>query len=576
MKKLFIILISFCFIANSYAQIGINATNTPPDASAMLDVSSTTKGVLIPRMTTIQKNNLPNKSDGLLVYDTDLKVFSYYKHYGGPLLGFWQDFGNPPATPPSVWNTNGNDINSSNIGNVGIGTSVPNAKLEIQADATDGLKIVQSGPHKGVEIQGGTTNNTYPVLEIFNSTSGYGGYFRAYNATARGLYSLLEDNGNSHDAIEGLTFGTGRGGYFSSSLGAALVTGTGNVGIGNDSPSNKLSVTGNADFSGNVGIGNSLPTNKLSVTGNADIMGNVGIGTPTPDAKLQVNGTFKLLDGSQGLNKVLTSDANGLASWQNSAAGSNYWTLTGGNLTSASTSVELQGGTNIGALNSGFGSDGTLIIDSPYASIFSQPYLTLDGSSIQARTYLLSGSRSNQNLKLNPFGGKVGIGTGTTTINSTLFVIKSANSGDGTAVFKGTTHFTHFHYGANEDTYIRGGKDNANVIINDIPGGKVGIGVVPTLYTLEVNGTTRSKELIVETGWADYVFEEKYKLKSIEELEVFVKENKHLPNIPSAAEIESKGLKVGETNKVMMEKIEELALYIIQLKKEIDLLKTKN
>lgn len=59
-------------------------------------------------------------------------------------------------------------------------------------------------------------------------------------------------------------------------------------------------------------------------------------------------------------------------------------------------------------------------------------------------------------------------------------------------------------------------------------------------------------------------------------MEAFVKANKHLPNIPKASDIETNGLKVGETNKAMMEKIEELALYIIQLKKEIDILKAKN
>ena len=114
------------------------------------------------------------------------------------------------------------------------------------------------------------------------------------------------------------------------------------------------------------------------------------------------------------------------------------------------------------------------------------------------------------------------------------------------------------------------------MVISDIPGGKVGIGVTPTLYKLEVNGTIRATEVIVETGWADYVFEENYKLRSIDEMEAFIKENKHLPNIPKASDIEKNGLKVGETNKAMMEKIEELALYIIQLKKEIDVLKAKN
>ena len=69
------------------------------------------------------------------------------------------------------------------------------------------------------------------------------------------------------------------------------------------------------------------------------------------------------------------------------------------------------------------------------------------------------------------------------------------------------------------------------------------------------------------------VFEKNYKLKSIEELDSYIKEHKHLPHVPPASDIENNGLKIGETNKAMMEKIEELTLYIIQLKKEIDQLK---
>jgi hypothetical protein len=209
----------------------------------------------------------------------------------------------------------------------------------------------------------------------------------------------------------------------------------------------------------------------------------------------------------------------------------------------------------------------------PFPS-FSSYGLQMDGSRIQATSGVVSSSAAR--LLLNPYGGNVGINSGATTFNSNFYVAKSSGSNDGSAVFKGTSHYSHFHYGTNEDTYIRGGKDGSHIIMNDGALGNVGIGVYPSTYKLEVNGTARTKEVIVETGWADYVFENDYKLKSIDELEAFVKENKHLPNIPKASEIESKGLKVGETNKAMMEKIEELTLYIIQLKKEIDILKSKN
>jgi len=104
--------------------------------------------------------------------------------------------------------------------------------------------------------------------------------------------------------------------------------------------------------------------------------------------------------------------------------------------------------------------------------------------------------------------------------------------------------------------------------------GNVGIGTENFgAYKLEVNGSVRSKEIVVETGWADYVFDEKYRLPSLGEVEKFIKQNKHLPSIPSAKEIEEKGLNLGDVQRKMMEKIEELTLYIIQQQKEIEALK---
>ncbi len=100
--------------------------------------------------------------------------------------------------------------------------------------------------------------------------------------------------------------------------------------------------------------------------------------------------------------------------------------------------------------------------------------------------------------------------------------------------------------------------------------GNVGIGTLNPTYKLSVNGDIRTKEVVVETGWADYVFDEAYKLKSLDEVEKYIGQNKHLPNIPSAKEVEEKGLRVGDIQKRMMEKIEELTLYIIEANKKID------
>jgi hypothetical protein len=112
-------------------------------------------------------------------------------------------------------------------------------------------------------------------------------------------------------------------------------------------------------------------------------------------------------------------------------------------------------------------------------------------------------------------------------------------------------------------------------------GGNVMIGasVPATGYLLSVDGKIMCEELKVQLSenWPDYVFEDHYSMPSITELKSFVKENKHLPGIPSAAEMKDNGISVGEMQTKMMQKIEELSLYIIQLQNQIDELKaTKN
>jgi sugar lactone lactonase YvrE len=283
---------------------------------------------------------------------------------------------------------------------------------------------------------------------------------------------------------------------------------------------NLLQTTGQAFANSWTVAGNNISNNNT---------GNVGIGTSTPNAKLAVQGDINLF-GTPLFYSNLFNDYGG-------------------------------GGLKI--FNSGDGKS-----------------LRLDGSTIQSLNFGgFIPTTGSSPLFINPFGGRINIGTAVS--NNARVAIKRgtyAAANDGSLALIGTTYTSFFHYGVNEDTYIRGGKDGSNVIISDAEGGSVGIGTsTPDVnYKLSVNGSIRSKEVVVETGWADYVFDEKYRLRPLSEIEKFIKENKHLPEIPSAKEIQENGLKVGEIQTKMMQKIEELTLYIIELKKEIDLLKAKN
>ena len=99
--------------------------------------------------------------------------------------------------------------------------------------------------------------------------------------------------------------------------------------------------------------------------------------------------------------------------------------------------------------------------------------------------------------------------------------------------------------------------------------GNFGIGTnTPGSYRLAVKGKIRAEEVKVETGWADYVFEDDYNLPTLKEVEDHIKNQGHLINIPSAKEVEANGIYLGEMNKLLLEKIEELTLYIIDQDKK--------
>ena len=103
------------------------------------------------------------------------------------------------------------------------------------------------------------------------------------------------------------------------------------------------------------------------------------------------------------------------------------------------------------------------------------------------------------------------------------------------------------------------------------PGGNVGIGTMNPDAMLAVNGTIHAKEVIVDTSssaWSDYVFSSAYRLAPLAEVEQHIKSEGHLPGIPSAAQVAEHGVNMGEMQARLLAKVEELTLYMIELKKE--------
>ena len=102
--------------------------------------------------------------------------------------------------------------------------------------------------------------------------------------------------------------------------------------------------------------------------------------------------------------------------------------------------------------------------------------------------------------------------------------------------------------------------------------------ILPNLadYRLFVKGNILAQEIRVRTVWADYVFAKDYKLLSLKDTEKYIAENGHLPNMPSAAQVDAEGIALGNIAKLQQEKIEELTLHIIEQGKQIELLKAQN
>ncbi|MCF0074053.1 hypothetical protein LZD49_26460 [Dyadobacter sp. CY261] len=197
----------------------------------------------------------------------------------------------------------------------------------------------------------------------------------------------------------------------------------------------------------------------------------------------------------------------------------------------------------------------------------------------------LDGGYSNTTGGSNVYIGRGAGYTSSTGSNNTMVGTSAGNANSGSGnVFIGSRAGQN-ETTANDKLIIANSNVNLPLVTGEFPlstttggklviNGQVGIGVTtfPTTagsinvsgYQLFVNGGALAKQVVVSNSWADYVFEKSYQLKPLEEVEDFIKTNGHLPNIPSAREVETKGLDLGDMARRQQEKIEELTLYTIQ------------
>jgi hypothetical protein len=250
--------------------------------------------------------------------------------------------------------------------------------------------------------------------------------------------------------------------------------------------------------------------------------GNVGIGTGTPTEKLHVIGK-ELIESSTGDHITLISNSN--TPWINMSF--------------------FRNGTRQGWLGMTPGNDLVISKDNPGA------------------------------LWLNPKQGTVivesqidgAIGAGLTLRNP----IKASTPG---TALNWTIYNMSGHYGnslqfwAYDLAGCGSGLCQSNFTIMD--NGNVGIGSNAPAYKLQVEGQAwaHAYRTAAGTNYPDYVFESSYKLPSLRELEEYIKQNHHLPEIPSAAEVQKDGINIGDQQERLLKKIEELTLYVIDQNKK--------
>jgi hypothetical protein len=182
------------------------------------------------------------------------------------------------------------------------------------------------------------------------------------------------------------------------------------------------------------------------------------------------------------------------------------------------------------------------------------------GISNPAATLDVNGTlRTNLAYIRNPFSGTGYAG----------FMYKNF-SGNDYALLQGSDGTTYLNAATSKNIYFRTGNVNERMII--LSNGNVGIGTVSPDYKLTVKGTIKSGEVLVvdpSTIPADYVFEKDYRLRSLNELETYINTNKHLPEVPSGQELTQNGWNMVKMQNSLLQKVEELSLYLIEQDKLI-------
>ncbi|UOX33542.1 hypothetical protein LXD69_16100 [Flavobacterium sediminilitoris] len=295
MKKTLLLTIAFCFSRFLFSQVGIGTTS--PDVSSALDIKSNNSGLLIPRvnlLSSTDKTTISNPAISLLVYNTstisDVTPGFYYWDT------VWKKMNNAAGAigTTSGWAFNGNTLTT---GSEYLGTN----NYHSLAFKINNSSFGRFHPNGGISIGRGSTSNDEHSIAIgtsANSSASNEAIAIGRNSSASGYRSVALGFNSSSSNNNSIALGN-----FSTASGEqATAIGTGATSSGQNATAIGYQAT--ASQANSIILGNSTSSNN-----------KIGIGTNSPDERLHVNGSIKIVDGNQGLGKVLVSNESGKASW---------------------------------------------------------------------------------------------------------------------------------------------------------------------------------------------------------------------------------------------------------------------
>jgi hypothetical protein len=589
--KTFIFILSASILSlTAAAQENVGIGTSSPNSKALLDLTSTSKGFLMPRMTYEDRTAISSPPAGLMVYQTNSIIIPtspsgiYFYHNNA-----WKRIARSDEVTggggSSGWTIVGDDQYHNLAGNVGIGISAPTSRLHLEGNfLQENGNYYMNTPSGILQFQTNGDNKAYVQLSGNNLRMGTnmgnspGSMIIRMDGVDRIVIDSLGDMGigtlSPHASAKLDVGSTSRGVLFPRMTTSQRFT--------INSPANGLLVydTDKNEFhyhheDGWKSILNndywSRPiTTRDRIANTAD---SIGIGTTSPIAKLHItNGSYADYTTHNGHIML------GSASEQNLVIG-HYEILARDN--GAPSPLFLQHDGGVVRLGSGGLAATTKlhITDGTFANLAQHGHvvigetsgvnMVIDENEIQARN-----NGGANTLYLQRSGGLLETG-------GPLHLEASGVTGQ-ILKLNGTDPNLGFYQNGSYKSFISltGNllwiQSNAGKI--RLEGSQIAIGAVTDDaddYKLAVAGKAICEELRVEMvdDWPDYVFAKDYKLTTLSELKDFIEKNHHLPNIPKASEIHESGLDVGEMNRKLMEKVEELTLYVIKLQEQIDELK---